>query len=67
MRLVENPSSTGARPAEAPEGCSIEEYVRHSRAAQGLPPTIEDEQALESFAAMVADALTRAGEGARKP
>jgi len=40
----------------------LTEYVRQSRAAQGLPPTIEDEDALDSFAAMVAGALTRAGQ-----
>jgi len=37
-------------------------YVRRSSAAQGLPPTIEDDDALDSFAAMVAEALTRAKE-----
>jgi hypothetical protein len=38
------------------------EYVRRSRAAQGLPPTIEDEEALDSFVALMAAALTRVGQ-----
>jgi hypothetical protein len=41
-------------------GDDLDEYVRQSRTAQGLPPTITDEDALHSFAAMVAAALTRA-------
>jgi hypothetical protein len=35
-------------------------YVHKSRVDQGLPRVIEDEDALDSFSAMVASALTRA-------
>jgi hypothetical protein len=41
---------------------NIAAWVRESRAAQGLPPTIEDQEALDNFAALVAGALTRASQ-----
>ncbi len=58
-----------ARPAKPPtrtDNIDIGEIVRQSRAAQGLAPTITDEEALDTFWAMVAGALTRAGQS-RKP
>jgi len=50
------------RPSSGVTDDELRAYVRKSRADQGLPPVIQDEDALNSFAAMIAEALTRAKE-----
>ncbi len=53
-----------ARPDEPPNQYpDIAEITRRSRAAMGLPNFIEDENALDSFTAMVAQALARKDQG----
>ncbi len=56
--------STSGRRSNDP--IDIREIVRRSRAAQGLPPTIEDPEILDNIDAMIIEALTRKGQS-RKP
>jgi len=56
--------STSERRSNDP--IDMREVVKRSRAACGLPETIEDPEILDSVAAMIIEALTRKGQS-RKP
>ena len=55
MTRDELAAAAGMTPDEAAE------WVRESRAAQGLPPTVEDPAALDRMAALVVPDADRAG------
>jgi hypothetical protein len=71
QRRVEGGGGMKDESASGPRGrrndpIDIREIVRQSRAAQGLPPTIDDPEILASVDEMIIEALTRKGQSRKR-